>query len=187
MLQLLDEREIYLRTYEDLNAVESMKNNICYVALDYKAELSKYSKSNENDVPYTLPDGNVIHLKEERFKCPEILFQPEFLDLGYNSLQETVINTVNKCHPDHQEYLYKNIILTGGTTLFNGFSERLQKEVFNRCPLRCPVNISAPRERGHSVWLGGSIIATLSAFRKNWITKEEYLNIGAAVANAKHL
>merc|ERR1711972_739900 len=58
--------------------------------------------------------------------------------------------------------LYANIVMSGGTTMFNGMSERLPKEVTNLAPSSMTIKIVAPPERKYSVWIGGSILASLS-------------------------
>merc|ERR1712007_139664 len=70
--------------------------------------------------------------------------------------------------------LYANIVLSGGTTMFPGISERMSKEITALSPASIKVKIVAPPERKYSVWIGGSILASLSTFQSMWISKEEY-------------
>lgn len=79
-----------------------------------------------------------------------------------------------ECDIDLRKDLYSNIILSGGTTLFDGLPERLSKEVVNLAPSNMKIKIVAPHDRKFSTWIGGSILSSLSDFQTKWITKEEY-------------
>ena len=70
--------------------------------------------------------------------------------------------------------LYQNNVLSGGSTEIAGLPERLEKEVKDLAPLSSNVKVVAPKERKYSVWIGGSILASLSSFRKCWISSESY-------------
>lgn len=41
-----------------------------------------------------LPDGRVIKVEAERFKAPEILFQPHLIDVEGQGIAELVFNTI---------------------------------------------------------------------------------------------
>jgi Actin len=53
--------------------------------------------------------------------------------------------------------------------MFPGIIDRMQKEVTALAPRSTKVKIIAPPERKYSVWIGGSILASLSTFQKMWI------------------
>lgn len=80
---------------------------------------------------------------------------------------------------------YHNIILSGGSTLFTGMSERLSKELLSLAPKVMKVKIIAADERKFSTWIGGSILASLESFQNKWITKSEYDENGAAIIHKK--
>lgn len=69
-----------------------------------------------------------------------------------------------KCDVDVRKDLYGNIVLSGGTTMFSGISERLSKEIVNLAPSTMKIKVVAPPERKYSVWIGGSILSSLSTF-----------------------
>ena len=53
---------------------------MCYVASDYKSEGLRYDQNAEGmSRSYELPDATVITVGPDRYKCPEILFQPSLL------------------------------------------------------------------------------------------------------------
>ena len=78
---------------------------------------------------------------------------------------------------------YGKIILSGGNTLFAGIGERLTKELGQMAPKSVKIKVDTPPERSLSVWIGGSIVGSLGAFRRLWISKEEYEESGPSVVN----
>jgi actin-related protein len=90
-----------------------------------------------------------------------------------------------KCDMDIRKDLFANIVLSGGTTCYAGLPERLAKELIALAPPSIKVKIIAPPERKHSVWIGGSILASLSTFQSSWIDKSEYAASGAAIVHRK--
>ena len=54
----------------------------------------------EVEKQYTLPDGQVITVGSERFRCPEALFQPSMLGREQQGVSELVYNAINKCDID---------------------------------------------------------------------------------------
>ncbi len=77
-----------------------------------------------------------------------------------------------------------NVVLSGGTTMFDGIAERLTKELTNMAPASMKIKV-APPERKYSVWIGGSILASLSTFQQMWISKEEYEDSGPGIVHRK--
>merc|ERR1712039_700817 len=119
------------------------------------------------------PDGNIIVIGNERFRCPEVLFQPNLKGLEMDGVADATFQTIMKCDVNIRKDLYANIVLSGGTTMYPGISERLSKEITSLAPASIKVKIVAPPERKYSVWIGGSILASLSTFQSMWISKEE--------------
>ncbi|KAK3563756.1 hypothetical protein QTP86_034482, partial [Hemibagrus guttatus] len=123
---------------------------------------------------WKLPDGQVITIGNERFRCPETLFQPSFIGMESAGIHETTYNSIMKCDIDIRKDLYANNVLSGGTTMYPGIADRMQKEITALAPSTMKIMIIAPPERKYSVWIGGSILASLSTFQQMWISKEEY-------------
>ena len=73
----------------------------------------------------------------------------------------------------------------GGTTMYAGIADRMQKEISALAPPTMKVKIIAPPERKYSVWIGGSILASLSTFHQMWITKQEYDESGPSIVHRK--
>jgi actin beta/gamma 1 len=77
------------------------------------------------------------------------------------------------------------ILLFGGTTMFEGLQERMQKEITALAPAGNKIRVLAPAERKYSVWIGGSILSSLTTFEQMWISKQEYDEVGAAIVHRK--
>merc|ERR1712071_115308 len=95
---------------------------------------------------YELPDGQVITIGNERFRCPEALFQPSFLGMESCGLHETTYNSIMKCDVDIRKDLYANTVLSGGTTMYPGIADRMQKEITALAPTTMKIKIIAPPE-----------------------------------------
>merc|ERR1712173_207296 len=83
-------------------------------------------------------------------------------------------NSIMKCDVDIRKDLYANIVLSGGSTMYPGIEKRMQKEITSLAPPTMKIKVVAPPERTYSVWIGGSILASLSTFQDMWIQKDEY-------------
>lgn len=179
--KLLTERGHRFTTAADHEVVQDMKEKLCYLPLTFKTELMKEASTVEAN--YQLPDGKTITVGSERFRCPEALLQPSLIGKACPGLQTAVVDSVMKCLVDFRPDLWKNLVLAGGSTLFPGLSERLNKEITALAP-SCGVKIIAPENRKFSVWLGGSILCGLPS-EERWISRAEFQEFGPSIVTRK--
>jgi len=188
MMKLLTERgEFRPVTTAEREITRAIKEKLAYVALDFQEEMNQ---AGDGAIPnleqtYRLPDGNVITLGTERFRCPEALFDPSMIGMEQLGIHQAAFQTIQDCDIDIRNDLYENIVISGGTTMFAGLQARLQKEIQSKAPSTVTVEVEASEERKYSVWVGGSILSSLSTFQQMWITREEYDENGPGIVHKK--
>ena len=187
LVKLLSDKGVRLTTSAERELVRGLKEQCCYVALDFEGESNKSKRGGTQPRACQLPDGTKINLNEERFRCPELLFQPSLAGRDFSGLHDHVFQSIQKCDVDVRRDLYQNIVLAGGSTLFPGLPERLTKEVQKLVPknISTKVNVVAIPERKNCAWIGGSILSEVSTFEPMWITKEEYQEAGPSIVHRK--
>ena len=184
LMKLLKERGYNFINSAEREIVRDIKEQLTYVSLDFDEEM-QVSKEGRVEKTYELPDGKVIAVGNEIFRCPEVLFQPSLIGKETQGIHLQIFDSITSCDIDLQRDLFNNIVLSGGTTMFPGIADRIDKELVRLTPDSVAVRVIAPPERKYSVWIGGSILASLNTFQSNWITREEYEEGGPQIVHQK--
>ncbi|CAN0916048.1 Actin-related protein 4 [Linum grandiflorum] len=185
------------RLYSQRVIASDIKECVCR-APDTPYDEASYS--NIPMTPYELPDGQTIEIGADRFKIPDILFNPSlaqtipgiesFAEVAPNvrGLPQMVIDSITRCDVDIRRELFGSILLSGGTASMQQLKERLEKDLAEESPQSARVKVLASgnsTERRFSVWIGGSILASLGSFQQMWFSKAEYEEHGASYVQRK--
>lgn len=153
-----------------------------------------YDESILGNIPgvvYEFPNGYNNTFGVERFKICEGLFDPSNVKGIEGStaigVTQVVTTSVGMTDIDIRAGLFGSVIVTGGNTLLQGFTERLNRELLSKTPpsMRLKLISSAPTERRFNPWIGGSILASLGSFQQMWISKQEYEDQGKGCVERK--
>lgn len=202
--QLLREREVNIPPEQSLETAKAIKEKFSYVCPDIVKEFSKYDsepskwikafegKNSITKQPFSVDVGY------ERFLGPEIFFHPEFANADFTiPISETVDDVIQNCPIDVRRGLYKNIVLSGGSTMFRDFGRRLQRDVKRTVDMRLKlsedlsggkikpkpidVNVITHSMQRYAVWFGGSLLASTPEFYQVCHTKADYDEHGPSI------
>ncbi|KAF5796326.1 putative F-box domain, Actin family, F-box-like domain superfamily [Helianthus annuus] len=161
--------------FDSLYTVRSLKENLCYVALDYEAELRK-----DTEASYEVAAAGWFTLAKERFQTGEILFQPRIAGMRAMGLHQAVALCIDHCHDAEltaDESWYKTVVLAGGTACLPGVAERLERELHDHLTpsIADGIKVIPPPYGADSAWYGAKLISNLSTFPNSWcITRKEF-------------
>lgn len=136
--QLLTERAYKFFNLFEREIVRDIKERHCYVTMDYKSELrDSYNNPGKFERHYEMPDGSLISLGNQRFRCTEYLFRPfEMNGLDKPGFQDLIYSSILECDVELRRTMTNNIMLSGGTTLFKNFPDRLRQELNQKLTAR---------------------------------------------------
>ena len=203
--QLLRDREPSIPPEQSLETAKQIKEQFCYVCPDIAKEFDKYDTKPEKWVKLyeginTVTKGRFnVDVGYERFLGPEVFFHPEFANPDFMTpLPEVVDNVIQECPIDVRRSLYKNVVLSGGSTMFKDFGRRLQRDVKVSVdarlrqaeelsqgqlkPQAVDVHVVSHPLQRYAVWFGGSMLATCPQFHAQCHTKKDYEEYGPSIA-----
>lgn len=171
-------------TTAESELVKKIKEESCYLT---PSPLANENTIKESNTPYQLPDGQTVNLSTERYQAPNVLFDPSLIGSEEPGAAEVLVNSIMKSDIDLRSKLFSQIVLAGGSSLTPGFGDRMLYEVRSRAPSHLRIRISAPPERLHSAYVGGSILASLSTFKSMWVSRSEYEEHGSNILHRREL
>ncbi|CAH0389108.1 unnamed protein product [Bemisia tabaci] len=139
---------------------------------------------------YEFPNGYHQDFGSERFRIPEVLFDPSMALMGNTMLGagHIVTTSVGMCDVDIRPALYSSVVITGGNSFIQGFPERLNRDLSVRIPASMRLKLisaNGSSERRFGAWIGGSILASIGTFQQMWISSQEYEEAGKSQIDRK--
>lgn len=127
----------------------------------------------------------MLKLGNERITVPEVLFAPTEIGIEQAGVAECVVQSVEACLPDLREALYANIVLTGGTSRFPNFAERLRRDLRTFMPSDTEMSVVEAADPICAAWRGGSIFAASDGYPSQVVTRAEYQEHGHAICRRR--
>ncbi|OAQ93410.1 actin [Purpureocillium lilacinum] len=165
-----------------------------YVLPDFhsrsKGELREYdparhTKARKIAAAGSHADEDILTLRNERFAVPELIFNPSDMGMRQPGLADLIYQSLQELPLGLWPGLLANIVVVGGNTLFDGFVQRLQREVVQRFPDDCVVRVARPADPIVSTWTGAANMANHVNVEKLVVTKQEYEELGSAIVARK--
>lgn len=178
------------------SSISLKPHSLLYTTTSSAGEAVNCNTHNDgNSMNYTLPDGEIIKLFPDTYTCPNVFFNPQLFQMPVDGVHAILRNSISSVDCDAQRVLVSNIVLSGGSTLFPGFADRLENELCNFFTSENSssssfnnntINVFSPDDRKYSAWIGGSVLASQIQTNTNlWASKLEYNEFGPEIINKK--
>ena len=197
LLRLLQRRGYNFNPIADFETVRNIKEMFCYAAVDISLEKRLATETTVLEKAMTLPDGSPCVIGSERFEATEALFSPGLINRECDGLSTQLWNSIQAADMDIRAKLYQHVVLSGGSTMFPGLPTRIESDIKatylekalkgDKSRLgRFTLNIEDPPRRKYMVFLGGAVLAELTAGNEAmWLTKQEWADGGQNAIAAK--
>ena len=201
LIRLLQRKGYSFNSSADFEFVRYLKEKYCFISNDIERDRKLERETTYYNSFHLLPDETRIHISDEKFEAPEILFSPYLIGSDVNGIPEMMFKSINNCPIDLRKNLYGNLILSGATTLFPGFATRLELEMkklykeasaksSDHKKAKVSINVIDSPRRKYSVFIGASIIGNYynsSDSNDYWVSIDEWLECGENVVNKENL
>ncbi|EJT45029.1 actin-like protein 3 (Actin-related protein 3) [Trichosporon asahii var. asahii CBS 8904] len=189
---------------DQMRVAEKIKEDYTYVCQDIVKEFRKYDADPYRYFARYAGEHSVtgrqynVDVGYERFLAPEIFFNPEIYSSDFlTPLPEVVDNVIQSSPIDVRRGLYKNIVLSGGSTMFKDFGKRLQRDIKHIVDGRIQmsedrsgnlikssgveVNVISHKRQRYAVWYGGSLMASTPEFYNVSYSRADYEECGPSL------
>lgn len=185
------------RAYEEERTLTEFKESVVEVwrgAGRYSAPGNEEFAKTQPGRVFEMPDGYNQMWREQRFKVTEGLFDesagyaqdPERTEKG-QTIPALIRAALDAVDVDLRGNLLSNVVVTGSTSLINGFNDRLHNELTTAYPgMKVKIHAAGlATERRFGAWIGGSILASLGTFHQMWISRKEYEENGPNIVEKR--
>lgn len=202
--QLLRERETKIPPEQSMETAKAIKERYSYICPDLAKEFAKYDQEPSKWIKQFDGVNSVtkqpfsVDVGYERFLGPEIFFHPEFANGDFTtSISEVLDDVIQNCPIDVRRPLYKNIVLSGGSTMFRDFGRRMQRDIKRNVDARLSISsqlsggritpkpidvqVITHQMQRYAVWFGGSMLASTPEFYQVSHTKADYEEYGPSI------
>lgn len=175
--KLLTESGYRLFTDIESYVVRFVKEETAEVSLDFQEDMTSSPKAVDVDIEkFNLPDDRkTIKVGNIKYRCTEGLFNPALFGKDVTPLHSMIERAIKACDIDQRRVLCKNIYLSGGTSMLPGLVGRLEDELRSCFPDTVMIKVTAGEDRVNAAYKGGIVMAGLSNFKDNLITKQDWL------------
>ncbi|GAB0090262.1 Actin-related protein 6 [Sergentomyia squamirostris] len=184
-----------LNVMDESYVINQVKEDSCFVSQDFMEDMKIGRKRHPDNTiirEYVLPDfttirrgylreisredtdHQILQVNNERFSVPELLFHPSDIGIQQMGVAEAVMDAVAACPPETIEHLLRNIIVCGGSALFQGMEKRLQSEIRSLAPEEYKVSVKIAEKATTYAWQGGKKFSEEENFLKACVSREEY-------------
>lgn len=182
---------------KDLQQVINMKESLCYVSTNPERDFDmSIEELDAMAKTYKLPDGREVDLDEERWKVPEALFRPSILghEDHIQGVGGLLWEAISEAPIDNRKDLMGKVLLSGGSTMFEGFSQRMEREMAQWAPPGAQggfrfLNGHQSGDNRQAVCSGSQIFSSLRdtcgmGAHNSWVTKSKFLEVGPDIIHS---